>query len=71
MFVILNSKLYMLNLGLLLLIYRWKLVVHGGIDGYTRIPVFLKCLSNNQADTVQECFQEVVNMYGLAIQGQI
>ena len=37
----------------------------GRIDGYTRIPVFLKCSSNNQAETVLECFQEAVNMYGL------
>jgi hypothetical protein len=63
---ILHSKLYDEKACFLLLfIYRWKLVIHGGIDGYTRIPVFLKCSSNNRADTVLECFREAVNVYGL------
>jgi hypothetical protein len=34
--------------------------VHGWVDGYTRIPVYLKCSTNNQADTVPQLFQ-----YGL------
>ena len=45
--------------------YRWKLVIHGGIDGYTRIPVYLKCSTNNRADTVLQYFKEAVNRYGL------
>ena len=35
---------------------RWRLVVHGGIDGYSRIPVFLKVAANNKADTVLSAF---------------
>ena len=40
---------------------RWKLVIHGGIDGYSRLIVFLACSNNNRADTVvshftQACF---------------
>ena len=31
---------------------RWKLVIHGGIDGYSRVIVFLACGNNNRADTV-------------------
>ncbi len=48
-----------------ILYFRWELVIHGGIDGHTQIPVYLKCSPNNRADTVLECFQEAVNIYGL------
>ena len=34
---------------------RWKLVVHGGIDGKTRTIVFLNCSPNNCASTVSYC----------------
>ncbi|XP_028418230.1 uncharacterized protein LOC114543463 [Dendronephthya gigantea] len=44
---------------------RWRIVVHGGVDGYTRIPTFLKCGTNNQAETVLKLFEEAVNEYGL------
>ena len=39
--------------------------MHGGIDGYTRIPVYLKCSSNNMADTVLHRFIKAVEEYGL------
>ena len=39
--------------------------MHGGVDGYTRIPVYLKCSTNNQADTVLQLFQDAVAEYGL------
>ena len=41
------------------------MVIHGGIDGYTRIPVYLKCSSNNKADTVLNLFMEAVEEYDL------
>lgn len=44
---------------------RWRLVIHGGIDGYTRIPVYLSCSSNNRAETVFRMFQNAVIEYGL------
>ena len=44
---------------------RWKLVVHGGIDGKTRTIVFLHCASNNLAATVLRHFQCAVNQCGL------
>ena len=34
------------------LFLRWRLVVHGGIDEYSRLVVFLRCSSNNRAATV-------------------
>lgn len=35
---------------------RWRMVVHGGIDGYSRAVVFLRCANNNEAATVLEQF---------------
>ncbi len=44
---------------------RWRMVIHGGIDGYTWIPVYLKCNTSNCAETVLDCFIGAVNEYGL------
>lgn len=41
------------------------MVVHGGIDGYTRIPVFLQRSNNNRSDTVLHLFGNAVREYGL------
>ena len=40
-------------------------MVHGGIDGYSRLVVFLRCSSNNQSATMLSCFQKGVETYGL------
>ena len=48
-----------------LLNHRWRIVIHGGIDGYSRIPVYLRASNNNRATTVLSCFTEAVNEYGL------
>ena len=45
--------------------HRWKLVVHGGVDGYSRMIVYLRCADNNRASTVMTVFSEAVNVYGL------
>ena len=39
--------------------------MHGGIDGYSRVPVYLCCSNNNTASTVLELFQEAVFSWGL------
>lgn len=44
---------------------RWRFVVHRGIDGYSRVPVYLKVAPNNKADTVLSAFLEAVSQYGL------
>ena len=44
---------------------KWKLVIHGGIDGKTRTIVYLHCSSNNTAATVLYHFQGAVSAYGL------
>ena len=44
---------------------RWRIVVHGGIDGFSRIPVYLIASNNNKADTVLSAFTNAVETYGL------
>ena len=44
---------------------RWKLVIHGGIDGYSRLIVYLKVASNNLSATVLHAFLQAVVEYGL------
>lgn len=40
-------------------------MVHGGIDGYSRLIVFLQCSNNNRSNTVLQAFQSGVQQYGL------
>ena len=51
--------------NVLLFLCRWRLVIPGGVDGYSRIPVYLHCSNNNCASTVLELFREAVAQYGL------
>lgn len=44
---------------------RWRLVTHCGIDGYSRLIVFMKCSSNNKSSTVLQCFLDAIQRYGL------
>ena len=44
---------------------RWGFVVHGGIDGYSRLVVFLRYATNNQADTVMSSFLHSTRIYGI------
>ena len=47
------------------LTHRWRLVIHSGVDGFTRIPVFIHCSTDNKATTVLELFLNAVENYGL------
>ena len=40
-------------------------MVHGGVDGFSRIPVFLQCSNNNKACTVLDAFLGAMYEYGL------
>ena len=44
---------------------HWRLVIHGGVDGYSRMIVYLQCSTNNTAATVLSSFTDAVQQYGL------
>lgn len=39
---------------------RWRFVTHGGVDGFSRMIVYLKCSTNNYSRTVLEEFTKAV-----------
>ena len=44
---------------------RWKFVVYGCIDGFSRRVIYLKASDNNQSDTVLSLFVNAVDEVGL------
>ena len=42
---------------------RWKMIIHAGIDGYSRLIVYMKCSNNNKATTVLDLFTEATKSY--------
>lgn len=44
---------------------RWRFVIHGAIDGYSRLITYLKCSNNNRSSTVFELFGIAVGMHGI------
>lgn len=48
-------------------LFRWRFVVHGGIDRFSRILVYLKCSTSNHAETVKDYFVKAVQEYGLPL----
>ena len=46
---------------------RWKLVVHAGIDGFSRLILYCHCSPNNKAATVLHLFQEAEHRHGLPL----
>jgi hypothetical protein len=45
--------------------YRWKVVIHGGIDGFSRMIVFVSASNNNRSETVLRQFQQAVRLFGM------
>ncbi len=41
----------------------WRIVIHGGIDGFSRAVVFLKASTNNKACTVSNLFQVATRVF--------
>lgn len=46
------------------LIEPWGFVIHGGIDGYSRLCTYLRCSTSNRANVVLHSFEEAVGKYG-------
>lgn len=45
-------------------------MVHGGIDGFSRLTVYLNAATNNKATTVFDGFLSAVRQYGIPSQVQ-
>lgn len=43
---------------------RWRLVIHAGVDGFSRVVVYIKCANNNCAPTVFDSFLEGTFEFG-------
>ena len=44
---------------------RWGIVIHGFIDGYSRLIVGLRASDNNSSQTVLDLFLEAARTYGV------
>lgn len=44
---------------------RWRFVTHAGIDGYSRMVVYMQCSSNNRSSTVLNAFLAGVQRFGM------
>lgn len=44
---------------------RWRLVTHAGMDGYSRMIVFIHCFNNNKVGTVYYHFLQAAREVGL------
>ncbi len=44
---------------------RWHIVIHGGIDGYSRLITFLKAATNNRSETMFQAFQSGMTEFSL------
>ena len=42
----------------------WGFVIHGGIDGFSRLIVYLHAATNNRSDTVVQLFIGAIDKYG-------
>ena len=57
----LSPPLHNVNLGLI----RWGIVIHGFIDGYSRLITGLRASDNNRASTVLDLFLAGAAVYGI------
>jgi hypothetical protein len=45
--------------------FRWRIVIHGGIDGFSRLVVFLGASDNNRQETVLQHFIHACAAYSI------
>ena len=46
-------------------VYRYRFVVHGCVDGYSRAIIYLECNDNNRATTQLDAFRKAITKWGL------
>lgn len=44
---------------------KWRLVIHGCIDGFSRLITFLSCSNNNKSETVLDYFTKATQEFGV------
>ena len=44
---------------------RWRIVIHGAVDGFSRKVLYLTCANNNRASTVVSLFSSAADSHGL------
>ncbi|KAK3582128.1 hypothetical protein CHS0354_017239 [Potamilus streckersoni] len=44
---------------------RWHMIIAGGIDGFSRLIVYLQCKDNNRAETIFQYFLTAVENFGI------
>lgn len=44
---------------------RWRFVIHGAIDGYSRMVPYLECATNNTASTAYSIFMKSTKSFGV------
>ena len=44
---------------------RWRMVIHGAVDGYSRKILYLKCANDNKASTVVLYFSHAAHTFGI------
>ena len=43
----------------------WRMTMFGAVNGFSRLPVSLKCVSNKKFDTLLSCFMKGLQTYGI------
>ena len=43
----------------------WRMTVFGAVNGFSRLPVTLKCVSNNKPETLLSCFIKGLQVYSV------
>ena len=44
---------------------NWGFVIHGSIDGFSRLITFMKCSCNNRKETVKNLFEDALPVFGI------
>ena len=43
----------------------WLMTIFGAVNGFSQLPVSLKCVSNNKSETLLSCFMKGLQTYGI------
>ena len=44
---------------------HWRMVIHGGIDSFSRLITFVQCFDNNCSEIVLDCCEKASLEYGI------